>query len=338
MTGSPHDSRTVTTATKFSARREEQVPDYRGTAESLLPVAEANVIQLQPGPTPTSLEIFKSEKISVLGLRHHARSVGVIVMKSECVAFMWWDGNEDCRINGEAVRHTAIYAQGSQDGFYAAGGARRTVGVAVRRKELVTTLAALRGVGPEDVHLNRRVLELSPEAAFRFRSGVDVQLENAIRHSRNGAASAAAENPEDAIFGLLVDAYLGSPPVLQREERPRRPELIVRQAEERYFEQQGARVSLADLCEATGVSQSTLYRAFDAVCGEPPLAYFHKRRLTKARRALVRLPAYHGGVQRAALAAGLTEFGRFSVEYRQLFGESPSVTLGINASSSAPGA
>ena len=98
-------------------------------------------------------------------------------------------------------------------------------------------------------------------------------------------------------------------------------------AEERFFASQGAAVSLADLCAATGVSQSTLYRAFDAVCGEPPLAYFHKRRLTVAGRVLVKSSARHGGVKRAAMAAGLTEFGRFSVEYRRLFGESPSATL-----------
>ncbi len=87
---------------------------------------------------------------------------------------------------------------------------------------------------------------------------------------------------------------------------------------------------MADLCCAAGVSQSTLYRAFDAVCGEPPLSYFHKRRLADARRSLTNLPACRGAVKRAALAAGLTEFGRFSVEYRELFGESPSATLSRN--------
>ena len=133
-----------------------------------------------------------------------------------------------------------------------------------------------------------------------------------------------------AIIGLLIDAYDQSAPELYRDDRPRRPERIVRLAEERFFASQGAAVSLADLCAATGVSQSTLYRAFDAVCGEPPLAYFHKRRLTVARRVLVKSSARHGGVKRAAMAAGLTEFGRFSVEYRRLFGESPSATLNRN--------
>lgn len=76
-----------------------------------------------------------------------------------------------------------------------------------------------------------------------------------------------------------------------------------------------------------GVSKSTLYRAFDIVCGVPPLTYFHNRRLTEARRALIRSPAYSGAIKSAALGVGLTELGRFSVQYRNLFGESPSATL-----------
>lgn len=333
MVSPPDCGHTGPTATKFSALRKGEVADYRGTVESLLPVSEASVVQLRPGPTPTNLEIFKSEWISVLGLQHHASSVGVVVMKPDCFAFMWWDGDEHCRINGQPARHTAIYAQGAQDGFHAAGGARRTVGVAVRRTELIKTFAALTGVGPEDINLNRTTLELSPETAFRFRSNVAVFLKDAIKHSWDGSAGAATVNPGEAIFGLLVDAYLCSSPALQRDDRPRRPERIVRQAEERFFASQGAKVSLADLCAATSVSASTLYRAFDAVCGEPPLAYFQKRRLSEARRVLARSPAKRGSVQRAALAAGLSEFGRFSVEYKQLFGELPSATLSKNYSS-----
>lgn len=329
MVNPPDHGNTGPAATKFSALHEEVVSDYRGTAESLMPVSEASVTQLGPGPEPTNLEIFSSDKLSVMGLQHHAASVGVIVMKPECLGFLWWDGNEDCRINGRPVSRTEIYTQGAQDGFHAAGGARRTIGIAVRRNDLIDTLASLKGVGPEDVLLTRAALKLSSEVAYRFRTDVDELLKDAIKQSRDGAATVS---PSEAIFGLLVDAYLRSPPVLVRDDRPRRPEQIVRQAEERFFASQGLSVSLADLCKATGVSQSTLYRAFDAVCGVPPLAYFHKRRLTAARRALVRSPARHGGVQRAALAAGLSELGRFSVEYRQMFGELPSATLSRSGS------
>lgn len=328
---SPERSDNNLNASNFSAIRKDEVVDYSSTSESMLPLSEASVVQLLPGPAPTNLEIFSSQKASILGLRHHTASVGVVVLKADFYGFMWWDGIEDCRINGQHARRTLIFAQGAQDGFHATGGARQTMGVTVRRNDLVEALAALRGVGPEDVKLSRTVLELSAEAASRFRYEVDVILKNTTKQSTHGSACASRVHPGEAIFGLLVDAYLHSSPSLLRDDRPRWPEQIVRQAEERFFASQGEPVSLTDLCSATGVSQTTLYRAFDAVCGEPPLAYFKKRRLTEARRDLLRSPARRGGVQRAALAAGLTELGRFSVQYRELFGESPSATLSRNA-------
>ena len=314
-------------ADEYSAIRQEEVVDYRGTAESMLPLAEASVVQLKPGPAPTNLEIFSSDKIAVMGLHHHVASIGVVVFKPDCFGFMWWDGNEKCRINGELARRTVIYSQGEQGGFHAAGGARQTMGIVVRRNDFIESLAALRGVGPEDVGLKRAALELLPGAAARFRYDVNKILSNAVVPGSDSSITANPVNPGDAMFGLLVEAYLQASPASLREDRPRRPEQIVRRAEERFFSAKGSPVSLADLCAATGVSQSTLYRAFDTVCGEPPLAYFHKRRLAEARRALLKSPPCRGGVKRAAISAGMTEFGRFSVEYRQLFGESPSTTL-----------
>ncbi|MCW2308012.1 helix-turn-helix domain-containing protein [Rhodobium gokarnense] len=301
--------------------------DYRGTAEPLLPVLEVSSVQLQPGPALTNMTIFSSDKVSILGVRHNAASVGVVIIEPCCYSFMWWDGGEECRINGELARRSVLYAQGAQDGFHATGGKRQTMGIAVRRTDFIETVAALRGVGPEDVLLNRSALDLTAGAATRFRAGVDMLIRSAIGPGPGNPSGAGTVDPSEAIFGLLVDAYLHAPPRQLQENWARPPEQIVRQAEERFFAAQGAPVSLADLCAATGVSQSALYRAFRTVCDEPPLAYFRKRRFTAARRALIKSPAHRGGVKSAAIAAGLTELGRFAIEYRRLFGEAPSTTL-----------
>lgn len=306
---------------------EDEVIDYPGTAEPLLPVVEATSVQTRPGPAPSNLTIYSSERASLLGLQHHTASVGIVVLQPGHCGFMWWDGSEDCKINGEPARRTAIYAQGAQDGFHACGGARRTMGMIVRRNDLLETVAALRGVDPDDKLLDQTVLELAPEAAARFRNGIKEFVTKTTRlHPEHRPGPKAADQAE-AIFSLLVDAHLHALPEKSRADRACQPERIVRLAEERFFEAQGAPVSLADLCASTGVSQATLYRAFHTVCGMPPLAYFHKRRLTEAQRALLRSPAYRGAVKRVALGVGLTEFGRFSVEYRQLFGEFPTTTL-----------
>ncbi len=302
----------------------EKVSDYSGLAEPLLPVLEASATQLAPGPPPSHVAIFSSDKVNILGVHHNAPSVGVVIIKPECFGFMWWDGPDECRINGVQTELSLLHTQGEQDGFHAVGGKRRTAGLTVRRDDLVTALAALRGVGPEDVDLDRSALRLSSASAQRYRRDVasymGAALDSGAHHGNLG----------DGLFGVLLEAYLGATPEQNFRSTTRPAEQIVRQAEERYFEADGRPVSLADLCAAAGVSQSVLYRAFHSVCDEAPLAYFHKRRLTEARRMLMTSERYRGAVKNAAISAGLTEMGRFSLEYRSLFGESPSATLSMN--------
>lgn len=305
----------------YSALYSEKVEDYSGTAEPLLPVVEASATQLAPGLPPSNVAIFASDKVNILGVQFNAPSVGTVIIKPECFGFMWWDGPGECRINGVQTELSLLHTQGEQDGFHAVGGKRQTAGLTVRRDDLVTALAALRGVDPEDVHLDRAALRLSEAAAQRYRHDIKALMGASLD------SGAPQGNLGDGLFGVLLEAYLGATPEESFRSRKRPAELIVRQAEERFFEAQGGPVSLADLCAAAGVSQSALYRAFHAVCDEAPLAYFHKRRLTESRRVLMTSERYRGAVKNAALSAGLTEMGRFSVEYRQLFGESPSATL-----------
>ncbi len=305
----------------------DKVVDYRGTAEPLLPVVEASITHLKPGPGPSRLEIFSSDKVSALRVNHNVASVGVVIVRPDCFGFMWWDGAEDCRINGATADRSVLYAQGEQDGFHAAGGARRTGGIVVRRDHLVAALAALRGVGPEDVHLAPSALKLTDAVATGYRRDFSLLMRAATGAFPGLAPGGRDPNLGDAFFGLLLEAYLFATPDKTRKSRSEAPERIVRKAEERFFEAAAGPVSLADLCAAAGVSQSSLYRAFHSVCGEAPLSYFHKRRLTDARRYLIASDAGRGAVRKAALSVGLTEMGRFSVEYRRLFGESPSATL-----------
>jgi transcriptional regulator GlxA family with amidase domain len=140
-----------------------------------------------------------------------------------------------------------------------------------------------------------------------------------------------AENRETLERGLITEVVallsklFGSSEDVHRLDGTRNQ--IVRRAEER-FEAAGEKpVSLADLCVAAGVSARTLQYAFRDLYGMSPIQYFKVRRLHRARRALKSAIPERSAVKRAALAAGLSDLGRFSVEYRALFGQSPSATL-----------
>jgi transcriptional regulator GlxA family with amidase domain len=58
-----------------------------------------------------------------------------------------------------------------------------------------------------------------------------------------------------------------------------------------------------------------------------PLQYFQMLRLARVRRALMSARSLSVIVAKTATRFGFRQLGRFSVEYRTVFGESPSETL-----------
>jgi AraC-like DNA-binding protein len=83
---------------------------------------------------------------------------------------------------------------------------------------------------------------------------------------------------------------------------------------------------------ALGVSGRTLRMACQKHLGVSPTQYLLLRRMHLARRALRQSDPDATRVTDVATTLGFWELGRFSVNYRQIFGESPSTTLRAAAS------
>lgn len=85
---------------------------------------------------------------------------------------------------------------------------------------------------------------------------------------------------------------------------------------------------IPEICTAIGVSERTLRACCQEHLGMSPKRYLLLRRMHLARRAL-RAAAFHDAtVTDIATRYGFWQLGRFAIEYRALFGESPSATLG----------
>ena len=86
-------------------------------------------------------------------------------------------------------------------------------------------------------------------------------------------------------------------------------------------------IYLSEICIATGVSENTLRRCCHEHLRMSPIRYLWLRRMNLARAALTRADPATATVTGIATDYGFWELGRFSVEYRAFFGESPSVSL-----------
>ena len=102
---------------------------------------------------------------------------------------------------------------------------------------------------------------------------------------------------------------------------------LVYQAQAVALAELGSPLNISDLCEVLAVSERTLRKAFHNIHGLPPCRHLRMQRLSQARRALLSADVSFTTVTEVATLFGFVKLGRFSVEYRKLFGESPSQTL-----------
>jgi AraC-like DNA-binding protein len=101
----------------------------------------------------------------------------------------------------------------------------------------------------------------------------------------------------------------------------------LRRAEEYLMANVSTAVCLGDVCRESKVSQRTLTRAFALAHGLGPMGFLKQRRLEAANRALLAADFAETLVTDVALRYGFYQMGRFAVDYRRAFHESPSHTL-----------
>jgi len=85
--------------------------------------------------------------------------------------------------------------------------------------------------------------------------------------------------------------------------------------------------TVSELAAAVDISQRVLELAFHEALGVTPLKYLHWQRLNLVRRELINTDPGISTVTEVAGRWGFSELGRFAVEYKRLFHESPSTTL-----------
>jgi AraC-like DNA-binding protein len=129
---------------------------------------------------------------------------------------------------------------------------------------------------------------------------------------------------ESFVMALLMGLPHNHGHLLRRREPV--PELRHLKRAQEYMEANAHRaITVAEVARATGVTIRALHAAFRAHGGGSPSSFLRERRFELARARL--LTASAATVTDVALASGLEHLGRFSVEYKKRYGESPAQTL-----------
>lgn len=296
-------------------------PDVSSVART----SEDFLTQLSPGDMVCHARTVSVGRASLIGLWERPKCVGGSVLSPDLTGVLFplcWD--DEFVMNGHCMARGEVYSVDSPLGFLSRGVNRYFYGLQVERQALLNSLAALQGVQLEDVTLPHGPLRLT----YGFVAWLSYRFHREIHRAEDqGMTQQHSRAFVEFLYQVMLEIHSFEQPSIRPRSGWRRATQIVRLAEARFAAMQGASISLADLCAASCSSSTTLYQAFEQVVGMPPLRYFRARGINTVHQKLLKSANNRGAVTECATSHGFTELGRFSIEYKKIFGVSPSVTL-----------
>jgi AraC-like DNA-binding protein len=201
------------------------------------------------------------------------------------------------------------------------GGATVAV-ISLARSDLESILGSEPRLKEPDAWITNRYRPCSGAASVRSLQNLVAQLE------ANGAnlSPDAAEFWKRAVVETMIAPIVDSS--LPDTDGPLTSALhIVARAEEYLSANESRPVHISEICSGLYVSRRTLHRAFHDVIGLGPSAYLRRKRLCSVHKMLRSGDPMMITVAEVAMQHGFSNLGRFSGDYRSLFGDYPSQTL-----------
>jgi AraC-like DNA-binding protein len=131
---------------------------------------------------------------------------------------------------------------------------------------------------------------------------------------------------EDELIVALLNASLTDTAILDKSEPGQRSHAVSK-ALAYINDTHDETIGVRDICSNTGIALRTLNRAFRERFGIGPKAYLMRRRLSSVRAELLRASA-DTLVADVANRWGFWHMGQFAKDYKAVFGELPTETLG----------
>jgi AraC-like DNA-binding protein len=242
------------------------------------------------------------------------------------------DGESNC--NGHAIHDGGIvlYGPSAEHFAFTTAGAKWATFI-LPVEELSKTAAALAGWEPDQFPKTCRLVQPDRTALRALHDTLLCALSVAESSPEVLQEAAARSGMEHSILTGFMNAMACSEAAGPWTDRAALSHSrAVARAQEFCQGRWDTPIYIADLCAASGVSERTLRNAFLNIYGISPNRYLKMRRLDQVRRTLKRADPDAVTVGRIATQFGFWDMSRFAVDYKALFGESPSRTLRVKQS------
>lgn len=297
--------------------------DVQGMMKAVLRDWPQECIQLTPGPGDGEHQYIETDALRLDASRWSTGTLirGEGAAQSVCIGLV--DGDpSDIRFCGRPLAPLGVpMVQSGVEFEFSSPAATAALVLTIDQTAFNRHLHALWG------------MELTPSAAYALPlAGVAEgmaaveKLKSMLRHLPGQSAlrtspRLAALATEDILSGLLTAAQ--TPPL--RILPPYRHNLAREAAA--MLRSSADPISIKGLCERLRISWRALDQGFQELYGVSPKTYMRISRLHHVRRELTAADPSGASVTDIAVGWGFFQLGRFSVDYKRLFGEKPSETL-----------
>ncbi len=288
--------------------------------------ADLEHIIVSRAPCTAAIDQFRTPDFSI-DRGHYGFPVAVrgqFAPGSLCIGMAWGE-RVPTWLNGLHVgrTHLQLYTEETEI-LYRADAEAKWIGLTVTRERLQTEAVKRLGRELPLPYSGTQHMLVGPQVAARL-----IQMIRRVTPG-SGVISREPEQVARMIIGAYVEALAGADPSAAATIRQRaayRLE-IVRRADTVMRTMIGCAYSSSQMCKHVGLSERNLELYFHDALGVSPKSWFQYLALHRARFELLQRSPNRGSVTEVALSCGFEHLGRFSRSYRELFGESPSETVG----------
>lgn len=171
----------------------------------------------------------------------------------------------------------------------------------------------------------RRVLESEPNLSLRLLAIANRAVSPHTGFSETELGRVSGKALRASLLDAVAQLVIGDGSKRHDSNAQQRHEICCRAIA--FVENFRAPISVPELAAAVGAKRRTLERAFRETLGIAPYRFMRLHRLNRLHRSLRMADLGQRKVTDVASEWGFKELGRTAVEYKRLFGESPSSTL-----------
>lgn len=201
-----------------------------------------------------------------------------------------------------------------------------TPGTLLLAATLPTRCLQVEAIRRESAHLRHATLRTGLRSA-PLAAGPRTWLRNATMHLHRDSTGRCSTALGASMLHMVIDHCARTAGRGDARVHPKGRALVVHRARTFIRQNLAAPITLGMLSTAAGTSRRTLERAFQEVFEDSPYNHVLRLRLHRIRRDLATQADAGCTIAMVARRWGIKEPGRFSVWYRELFGEPPSATV-----------